>query len=242
MAISENALNRTREHRFYILAAILFPLIILIGFARTYYLRFFFDAPPLRSALFHIHGIVMTAWIALFITQVYLISAKRIKLHQKLGMAGVGLAIMVTIVGFFAGVAAAKAGSAPPGFPPLNFLAVPFFDIVVFPVLFGAAIYYRKQPANHKRLILLTAINFLPPGLGRFPLESLQALGPLFFFGVPVLLVIAAIAYDTWQNGKLNKVFLFGGLFLIASYPLRIMISGTEAWMSFATWLTTWAA
>ena len=41
---------------------------------------------------------------------------------------------------------------------------------------------------------------------------------------------------------SLNKVFLIGSIVLIASYPLRLMISGTDAWTSFAAWLTSWAA
>jgi hypothetical protein len=114
--------------------------------------------------------------------------------------------------------------------------------MLMFAGLFPAAIYYRKSPATHKRLMLLTAINFLPPGLGRFPFEPFISAGPLLFFGIPALLTILLVSIDTWKNGKLNRVFLIASLILIASYPLRIILSGTGAWMSFATWLTTWAA
>ena len=44
-----------------------------------------------------------------------------------------------------------------------------------------------------------------------------------FFFGALTVLAIALLAYDTWRNKKLNKVFLFGALPLIASFPLRLM-------------------
>lgn len=244
MAISESALNRTREHRFYILAAVLFPLIVLLGFARTYYLRGFFDVPPLPRLLVHAHGLVMTAWVLLFVSQVWFISSKRIRAHQNLGILGIALGLLVIVVGFFTSVAAAKFGSAsaPPEIPPLSFMVVPMFDLAMFAIFFAAAIYYRKKAANHKRLMLLTAINFLPPAVARIPVESLQSLGPLWFFGVPSAVVIIALAYDTWRNGRLNKVFLVGGLLLIASYPLRMMIGFTSAWTSFAAWLTSWAA
>ena len=163
---------------------------------------------------------------------------------MKLGMIGVALAIAIIFIGFFTAVSSAKYGSAstPPDIPPLAFFAVPFFDLFVFAGLFGAAIYYRKRFADHKRLMLLTVLNFLPPGLGRFPIASLQSLGPLFFFGVPAVLAIGLLIYDTWRNRKLNVVFLAGAIFLIASYPLRIVLSGTDAWIRFAAWLTTWAA
>lgn len=244
MAMNEPFDWRRSDRRLFASAALLFPLIILIGFARTYYLKFAFSAPPLPGLLVHIHGLLMTTWIAFFITQVWLIRSKRTVVHMRLGIIGVALSVAIIFVGFFTAVSAAKYGSAstPPNIPPLAFLTVPFFDLSVFAALFGAAIYYRKRPANHKRLMLLTVLNFLPPAVGRFPIASLQSLGPLFFFGVPTVLAIGLLIYDTWRNRKLNVAFLVGTIFLMASYPLRIVISGTEAWISFATWLTTWAA
>ncbi len=235
---------RSSDRRLYLAAAIVFPLIVIIGFGRTYYFKMLTGSPAVPSTLVHLHGIVMSAWVAFFIVQVLLIRTKRAKVHMSLGMLGVALAMVLVVVGFFTGAAAAKNGSAsaPPDIPPLAFLIVPFTDIVLFAAFFGAAIYYRKNLANHKRLMLLTAINFLPPALARIPLDFVPKLGPLFFFGVPTLLFIGLLIYDTRRNGKLNKVFLIGGLVLIASYPLRIVISGTGAWMSFATWVTTWAA
>lgn len=235
---------RSLEHRLYWLIAILFLLVVLAGFARTYYLKFAFAAPPLPGTLVHLHGILMTAWVALFLTQVYLISAKHIKAHMSLGMLGVALAIAIIPVGFMTGAAAAKYGStaSPPDISPLSFFIVPFVDMVYFAVVFGLAIYYRKRAADHKRLMLLTVINFLPPAVARLPIAPLQALGPLFFFGVPTLAAIILLIYDTRKHGKLNKLFAAGAAVLIVSYPLRLVISSTGAWMDFAAWVTTWAA
>lgn len=241
MVVSRFPDARRSTRRFYLLIAVMFPLVVLAGFARTYYLKGVFGTPPLPSLLVHMHGILMTAWVGLFGTQVWFISSKRVRLHQKLGYAGIGLAALIIPVGFFTAVAAAKYGSAatPPGFPPLAFLAVPVFDVIVFAILFGAAVYYRKRPANHKRLMLLTVLNFLPPAIARIPLGFIAAAGPLAFFGIPDLLAIIFVIADTWRERKLNKVFLAGTILLIASHPLRIIISGTEAWMSFARWLTS---
>lgn len=240
MAVNRVHDPRAATRRFFAAVAVAFPLIILAGFARTYYLKPFFDAPPVSSLLVHLHGLLMTLWIALFATQVFLISSRRVKVHQKLGIAGVALGALIVPVGLFTAVAAAKYGSpsTPPGFPPLAFMAVPFFDIIVFTVLLAGVVYYRKQPANHKRLVLLTVLNFLPPALGRIPLAPVQTLGPLFFFGLPDLIAIIFLVVDTWKNGKLNKVYLAGTLLLIASHPLRMIISGTDAWMGFAAWIT----
>ena len=235
---------RRSDRRIFLAAAILFPIIVLIGFGPTYYLRFAFDRPPVPSMLVHFHGLLMTTWVAFFITQVWLIRSKRAKVHMSLGMLGVALATLLIVVGFFTAAASAKYGSpsTPPGIPPLGFFAVPLFDLLLFAGLFGAAIFYRKRPANHKRLMLLTVLNFLPPAVARIPVEIFQTAGPLFFFGVPTVLAIGLLVYDTWRNRKLNVVFLVGALALIVSYPLRIILSVTDAWMSFAAWVTSWAA
>jgi hypothetical protein len=240
MAVSESAVLRMREKRIYLIAALLFPLIVLIGFGRTYYLKGFTAAPPLSSYIVHIHAVLMTAWVALFIAQVFLIRTKNIKVHQKLGMLSIGLGVLIIITGFFTALGAAKNGapSTPPGIDRMSFMIVPMFDLVMFIILFGAAIYYRKRAANHKRLMLLTMINFLPPAIARFPIEGWMALGPIVFFGIPTVILIFAVIYDRLQQGRFNKLFVYGSLLLFISYPLRLMLSGTETWMSFARWLT----
>ncbi len=241
MAVNNIPDRRIITRRFFLGIAIFFPLIVLAGFAKTYYLRGFLGGPAVPSMLVHLHGVVMTAWILLFVTQVWLISSRRIKLHQRLGMASIALAVLLVIVGILTAINAAKNGSnsAPPDIPPLSFLVVPVFDMLLFATFFGAAIYYRRQPANHKRLMLLTVLNFLPPAIGRLPFAVVAAAGPLAFFGVPDLLAIIFIAIDTWRHGKLNKVFALGALLMIISHPLRLIISGTDIWLRFAAWLTS---
>ncbi|MBK8148317.1 MAG: hypothetical protein IPN69_22120 [Acidobacteria bacterium] len=244
MAANPGVERRQYERAIFGLIAILFPMIVLIGFSRTYYLKQFFPAPPIPSTLVHIHGLAMTLWIVLFVVQTWMIRTKRVALHMKLGWFGAALAAVIVVSGFLTGVAAAKFGSnaTPPGFPPLGFLVVPFFDVVLFSLFFGGAVYFRKRPAEHKRLILLTALNFLPPAIGRFPFEFVLSAGPLVFLGVPTLLAIAFLIYDRWRIGSFNKVYLAGAILLIVSYPARLALSGTELWMTFAAWLTSWAA
>lgn len=238
MADSVLPRRRNLDHGFFIIASILVVAAVLIGFGPTFYLKQFFGNPPIARSIIWIHGFVMAACVLLFVVQVYFISSKKIKLHQKLGMAGVGLAILVFVTGMMVTLAAAKYGtaSAPAGIPPLEFMIVPFGDMLVFVILFGAALYYRKNSPNHKRLMLLTMINFIPPAIARFPGGFIDY-GPLWFYGVPTLITIALIALDAWYNRKLNKVFLFAGIFLIAAMWIRLPLSSTGAWLGFAQWL-----
>lgn len=237
-SVIENATRRAKEKRFYMAVGILFPLVMVIGFARSYYLKFLFDAPPLPSTLAHVHGAIMTAWLVLFTTQIWLVSSKRIRLHMKLGMASIALALMIVVSGYFtmiAGVQRAGFDTVVNGMPAYAFMIIPMVDLITFSVFYGAAIILRKRSADHKRLMLVSAINFLPPSLGR--MEFAAALGPVWFLGVPTVLGLAAIAYDRYRTGKFNSALVAGVLVMIASYPARIFISGTDTWRHVAAWL-----
>jgi hypothetical protein len=239
--VTEVSDRRLFDRRLYLAAAVAFPLIVLAGFARTYYASPLFGAPPLPSRLLHLHGLLMTAWVAVFVTQVLLISSKRIRLHQRLGYASVGLAVLIVASGIPTALRAAKYGStaSPPEIPALAFLAVPLFDLVMFALFFGGAIYYRRTPAAHKRLMLLTAINFLPPAIARIPIASLQAFGPLWFFGVPTALALLCLGLDARKYGHVNKVLLTGTLVLAGSYVVRLWLMTTGVWMNVAAWMTS---
>ena len=238
---SPAAAVRNFERKFFFAVAVLFPLAVLVGFAPTFYLKPLFNSPPIPRTIVYIHAFLMSAWIALFITQVYLISAKRILVHRKLGFLGVALGLGIIVTGLMTAIAATKYGtaSAPKNVPPLEFMIVPFADMVVFAILFGAAVYYRKAAATHKRLILLTVINFLPPALARYPGGVMDKFGPLWFFGIPTVLTLLVLIGDTWKHRKLNKVFLLASVFMIVAWWLRLPLSTTDAWRNFAAWLTS---
>ena len=233
--------RRQFDRRLFLSAAILFPLLIFIGFAPTYYLKGLFGTRPLPSNLVHLHGLVMTAWVVLFVVQVRLISAKQVRLHQTLGYAGIGLAALILMTGLPTALRAAKFGSTstPPDVPPLSFLLIPVVDLVMFAMFFGAAIVYRRRPADHKRLMLLTAINFIPPAIARIPIPALQAWGPLWFFGFPTAIALLCVVLDARRHGRVNRMFVLGTVLLLVSYVARIALMGTPAWITVATWLTT---
>jgi hypothetical protein len=216
--------------------ALAIAVIVFAGFAPTFYLRPAFHTEPL-AAVFAVHGTVFTAWIVLFIVQTALVSARRTAVHRKLGVLGGALAALMLIVGYMAAVAAARRGFSTPGLPPaLVFLAIPIFDLVVFAGLVGAGLYWRKTPAIHKRLMLLSTIAILTAAIARLP--YVLPLGPLVFFGLTDILVVVMIAYDWFTRGRVHPATLWGGLFLVASQPLRLVVSSTDIWLNVAHWVT----
>ena len=241
MASTPNLHRRVSDRPLYLLAAIVIPLIVLAGFARTYYLKGFFATPPLPNLIVQVHGVVMTAWVVLFIVQVTLVARRRTKLHQQLGILGAVLAALVFIVGILTALyAAARVLNdpnlvIPPSNPqPLQFLVVPLGDMVIFAILITAALYYRKRLDIHKRLMLLAAINLLVPAIARIPLSFITNGGPLAFFGLADLVLIGFVAFDTIRHKRLHPAFLWGGLLIVLAQPIRILLAGTQAWASFA--------
>lgn len=225
------------EHRFFLTVAVLFPLITVIGFAPTYFFKTAFNTPPLPSLLVHAHGMAMSLWIVLFSVQAYLISSKRVKLHMTLGIFGVALAIAMVVLGVMTGYAAAARGAGFPGYTPIEFFIVPIGDMLTFAILFAAAIYYRKDAATHKRLMLVTVINFLPPSIARPTLNFFPELGTIWFFGVPAVIGISLLALDTYRTGKLNRAFAASVALMALSGPIRMFVARTDAWTNFATWV-----
>ncbi len=227
------------ERRFYTGMALALVVVVLAGFARSFFLRPLFpDHPAPREPFFALHGVVFTAWMALLLTQARLVAAGRVDLHRRLGAAGAGLAVLMAIVGVVGAVVAAR---RPEGFigvpvPPLQFLAVPLFDVALFAVLVALAILRRRDAQSHKRLMLLATIGLVTAAIARLP--GVLAWGPPAFFGLTDLFIVAIAIRDVRTRGRLHPATLWGGLALIASQPLRLVVSGTDAWLAFARWIT----
>lgn len=230
--------NRRRERLFYTGMSLAFLCIVFAGFARTYYLRPYFGTPQL-TPLLHLHGLVFSSWIVLLLAQTALVAAKRTPLHRRLGWAGAGLALLMIFVGTTTALVRAKAGAAPTGAPsPLVFLTVPLGDVLVFTLLVGAGFYYRRRADVHKRLMLLATIAVLPAAVARLPFDFIRQGGPLAFFGLPDLFVLVILLYDLLTRGRPHRATIWGGLLLVVSHPLRLVVGNTQGWLAFATWLT----
>jgi hypothetical protein len=229
--------TRQGTRRFYVGMAIAVLITVFVGFSRSYFLKAYYGTPEL-SLLVHIHGLVFTSWVLLFLAQTTLVATGRTDRHRKLGVAGAVLAALLLIVGTTTAILRVKGGSAPIlGVPPLSFLAVPFFDMVVFAMLIGAGLVLRSRPETHKRLMTLATIALTSAPLAR--LSFVRQAGPPGFFGLTDLFIVAMLIYDLATRRKVHPATIWGGLAIVASQPLRLMISGTPAWLAFAGWLTS---
>jgi hypothetical protein len=232
------AVRSRRTRRFYVAMALAFALTVFAGFSRSYFLKLHYGTPAL-SVLLHIHGVVFSAWILLFAAQTTLVSAHRTDLHRRLGVAGAVLAGLLLVMGTATAILRVRDGSAPiPGVSGLAFLAIPMFDMVVFAILAGSGLALRRRLETHKRLMTLATIGLLSAPLARIP--WVFRAGPPGFFGLTDLFIVAMLVYDLATRRRVHPATVWGGLVLVASQPLRLMISGTAAWTAFAAWATGW--
>jgi hypothetical protein len=212
---------------------------IVLGFSRTFYLRFLSDLPPLTQAA-HVHGILSTLWLILHFMQARLIAARQFRWHRALGVvtAIVGLIALIQVADF--AISSAQAGRVPPGRVPREFLSVSLGTTFMFGLFLIAGLALRKRREWHQRLMLLATIVLLMPAIGR--LDTLLA-GTL---GMPraVLPGIVTAAFVLWASvhdwrtrGRVHPALLYGGALLLASLPLRRWLGTTEVWQPFAEWV-----
>lgn len=234
------SINRRRERLFYTSMAAAFVIAVFVGFARTFYLRGYFEPKPLIPLL-QLHGLVFTSWLVLLLTQTTLVATNRTRMHRRLGLAGAVIAILMITIGTTTAIIRARVSEVPPGTTsPLVFLTIPLGDMLVFATLVGAAFYFRGRVDTHKRLMLLATIAILPAAVARWPLPFIQQYGPLAFFGLSDLFIVPCLIYDFATRGRPHRAAVLGGALIVISHPLRLVIGQTHAWLAFATWLTHW--
>ena len=116
----------------------------------------------------------------------------------------------------------------------LNMLP-PFTDMLVFPVLFGLALAYRRRPAAHKRLMVLACTMLLIAGA-----ERMTFLGsPVNRFVVDFIWlspVWIAMIRDYRLLGRVHPVYLIG-FPLLALIPFRMMFVDAPVWVGFTDYL-----
>ena len=231
----------TYDRIFYSGLAVLMAATVLIGFGPTYYFRLFSGTGTTITGgavtpTVHLHGLLFTCWVLLFLVQTTLVAAKRVRLHRRLGYASIALAVAMIAVGLRTAIESARRGAAPEGVDALTFLVVPFFDVVLFAVFVSAALLKRRDKEAHKRLMLLAYASIITAAVARLP--GMLPLGPLAFFGVAFLFVIMGIVYDWISRRRVHRVYVWGAPLLAISVPVRLALSGTAQWRAFAQWLT----
>jgi hypothetical protein len=238
MATSPALSARLRDRRFYLFIAFLTAAIVFAGFARTFFLNGFFAKMHLPS-LFILHGIVFSSWLVILVAQSALVTARQIRIHQKLGYASIAVVVAMFTLGWIMSVQAAQRGFTPPGGPPpLAFLAFQIFGLVLFTAIVASGYFLRSRPETHKRLMIVGTVTILTPALARVFLLFNTNLIIFKALGAQLAILLICMAYDFFTRKRVHSAYIWGTLAFIAFVPLAIFVGGTRAWLSLAHWVT----
>jgi len=201
--MASTAGGAARAELFWHRMAIGLAIFIVFGFLQ-FALRGFVD-PVAAPFWVHVHGVAMLAWLALLIIQPTLVSRDNLALHRKLGWAGAALAMLITCLGIFTGVASLVLNRFPPFFTPPYFLALTAVESLVFGLMVWAAVRRRHTTAWHRRLMIGATIVILEPALGRIlpmPLMIGWADIPIGLIQLGVVGIVAL--YDRRTLGRVH--------------------------------------
>jgi hypothetical protein len=225
-----------RLRLFFVVMASAVIVTVFAGFAPTFYLRGSFTQTRPMSVLLHVHGIVFSAWVSLFLVQTLLIARGSRRLHQRLGWIGAGsAAAMVMLVTAAVIEQLRRVHGFPP--PPLA-LALSAFDIIVFAGLVGAALYYRKWPDWHKRLMLSATIVLLGAPMFRFVIHVIGRGDMAKVSIVSTLLVDAfflpCFAYDLLTRRRIHPAYVIALVLIVLDQVAQATVVTWAPWINFA--------
>src|SRR4051812_19173031 len=224
---------RVREHLFFGTMTVVIALVVFIGFARTYYLAGVFNAKPLAAPIVHLHGAVFTSWIVLLLTQSLLVGTGHTRIHRRLGIIGLVLAPLLVVFGVLVAVEMVKRFAPITTVDSPGIFAVALSEITGFAVPAFFAFRLRRDPATHKRLILIATIAMTTAGFGRWPVALLlHRPFPAMLAAFSLLGLI--FAFDLASLRRIHRATMLGSAWVVFVELSAVAIGQTAAWHAFA--------
>ena len=244
---TDSVVAKTRY--FYVGMAATIALFAFGAFAPTYWVQL----PAgtfVGTTLVHIHAAVFFGWPFFLLSQAWLAGHGRMTHHRASGMAGIGLASALVILGVATAIGSLNRRLAMGyGDAALSFLIVPLTSVLLCGGFFVAAIANIRRPEAHKRLMLLATMSLLGAAIDRVRFFLVAGHGPGLRPGLdmpaPVanlfmpqlallLLILAGVIYDWRTRGRPHPVWLVGAAVIVVALLLRAPISATQVWKNFA--------
>jgi hypothetical protein len=204
--ITTNSFQKFLCRYFYLCMSLLLAALVIIGFSRTVNTNLFHGNPP-RPLLLWVHGAAFSMWVVFFIVQSSLVRARQVSVHRLLGWFGATLAAVMVALGITIAIVMARfdARVLHQTFDSNAFLSIPFVDMVIFGTCIALAIYWKKRPEYHRRLIFIGTCQLMDAAIGRFDFMFNRNL----FFPAVDCLIALGILRDLIVDKRVNKVYLY---------------------------------
>jgi len=203
------------DRNFFLTYVVLLWFGILGGFVPEIVSHIAQHKPPF-PLIVHVHGVVFIGWLVVLTAQVLLIRRRRADLHRRLGVAAMGLAAAMVVIGPATAFYMQRYHWGTPDSDP-PFLAIQLTDIFSFAVLVTAAFALRGDSSAHKRLILLATLYISDAGFARLFGDGVHGLlgnGFWPFLAEAYLtndvLALGIGAYDLITRRRLHPAYVAG--------------------------------
>ncbi|MDR3738495.1 MAG: hypothetical protein P4L40_05690 [Terracidiphilus sp.] len=231
--------NSLLDRYFYLAMSLLIAGIVVWGFSHTVDASLFHPAVP-RPFLLWIHGAAFSGWVVFYILQSALVRTRNVRIHRTLGWFGTALAASMVLLGLVIAVimghfdiytlhqSAAFVEA---------FFAIPLYDMLAFGTLVGLAIFWRRKPELHRRLLFLASCGLLDAAFGR--IDAIFLSHTIFAFVDAVILL--GILRDLLVNRTIHPVYRYALPTLVVAqtvttylwvYPPQWWITITHAILS----------
>jgi hypothetical protein len=218
---------------FYLCMALLIAVVVVYGFSHTIGENLL-HASPIPPAILTLHAIVFPGWVLFFILQSALVRTRNVPIHRTLGWFGLALGCGVLVVGYLTatGMDRFHLQREPSDSHTPAFLIIQLMDLFFFAIPFALAIYWRRRPEFHRRLMLIASCALTDAAFGRFP-----AL-PVNFFPAGVdALILLGILRDLIVDRRIHKVYLYAfPLFILFQiFCMQTYLHTAHWWLRIAT-------
>lgn len=230
--------------RFFLVSSALFLAIVFGGFTATFYARpsiwpaevILARHGPVLPAHLYVHGVLLTAWFVLAFVQTCLVATGRTDVHRMLGVAGVVVA----------------AGIVPSSVLTTVLRDAPIIDqnpwrafgqlltMTTFSICVVSAVYLRRRPADHKRLMWFASLSLIAPAIDRliatvayvtgwFPPDR----GPVWAGYSMIGLLLIVVARDLISEKRLHRGTLWGLSAIVIALGSTTGLIWSGGWAAF---------
>jgi hypothetical protein len=218
---------------FYLCMSLLIAVVVVYGFGQTI-AHNLLHASPLPPFILTIHAIVFPGWVLFFILQAALVRTRHVPLHRTLGWFGLALGITLLVLGYFTAIAMDRFHMQQHETYPPAFLIVQLMDLSCFAFPFALAIYWRRRPEYHRRLMLVASCALTDAAFGRFPQLP-------FAFSAAGLdaLILLGILRDLIVDRRIHTVYryAFPAFILFQIFCVQTYLHASPWWIHIATFL-----
>jgi hypothetical protein len=220
------------DRYFYFAMSLLIAAIVVSGFRLTVNANLLHPSIP-RPLILWFHAAAFTGWVAFFIFQSALVRTHNVKWHRFFGWFGATLGAVMVPLGITTSVVMGRFDTTMEHIPGADaFLIIPFFDMLAFGILFALAIWWRRKPELHRRLLFIATCGLLDAAFGRYEFVYNYHL----YFPFLDVVILLGVLRDLLVNRRVHKVYttVLPILFVVQGFVTYTLVASSAWWVGIA--------